>query len=64
MNLEELDKLFKRYVVIYKIRIKNNKLVINKPIPVAELVFIKNYLKFFRERFDDIIVGQETICRY
>ena len=64
MNLQDLDIQFKRYVIIYKIRIKKNKLIINKPIPVAVLVFIKNYLKFTKERFDDIIVEPENFYRY
>lgn len=64
MNIEELNAMFKRYVAIYKIRIKNNKLIIYKPIPVQEFKFIKDYLEFLGERFDDIIVGEKTVYRY
>ena len=64
MNLREVDELFKRYVVIYKIRIHKNKIMIYKPIPVAELVFIKDYLRFFNESYDDIIVNPKKVYEY
>lgn len=57
MNLKEIKRQYARIINTYTITIWQGIVFIREPINVGDLVFLRNYFKFYKIDYYDIRVG-------